>query len=109
MKGKSTKLFISLFFISILLFKAAGSLTLIYATTFDEIAISELLVEREQEEKKGNAKSEAGIDELFEKAVLPAEESFALLLNSTMISSDNEPLQDTYPDTLTPPPNSLLS
>jgi hypothetical protein len=107
MREKTLKYIVSLFFMFTLLFKATGSLVMIFSTSFDNEVITELLMDQEKEEKKGNGKTEAGADELFEKAVLPAEDFLLLAIHSTLQSNDTESLQNVYPDTLTPPPNTI--
>jgi hypothetical protein len=90
---------------TLLIFKGAVFLSTVYISHSD-IQISELLMETEQEEKKGgNKAAETSMDELFDKAVLSSSEFFVIIRSSTEIQGAAESLQDVYLDELTPPPN----
>ena len=89
---------------TLLIFKGAVFLSTVYISHSD-IQISELLMETEQEEKKGNSKAETSMDELFDKAVLSSADSFVIIKSSTQIPAVAEALQQVYLDQLTPPPN----
>lgn len=89
---------------TLLIFKGAVFLSTVYIS-HSEIQISELMMETEQEEKKGGNKAETSMDELFDKAVLSSSEFFVIIRSSTEIPAVAESLQDVYLDELTPPPN----
>jgi hypothetical protein len=89
---------------TLLIFKGAVFLSTVYISHSD-IQISELMMETEQEEKKGGTKAETSMDELFDKAVLSSSEFFVIIRSSTEIPAVAESLQDVYLDQLTPPPN----
>lgn len=95
---------ISLFLISLLLFKGTGILLTVFPSAFKSLAVAELLLESEQE-KKGNARGETAPDELFEKALLPADGFPLMAPAAEPWAGTDESLPDVYLDTLTPPPN----
>ena len=104
MKAATLKYIISLFFVSLLLFKVGVSLVSVFSSRLNE-PITELLMETE--EKKNNSRAENSIEEeLFGKALLP--EEFVFISNNTAKETVviTESLPGVYLDTLTPPPNS---
>jgi hypothetical protein len=72
--------------------------------THSGIEISEMMTETEQEEKKGS-KAEVSIDELFEKAILPAEEFLPDSKSPLPQPVDTGSLPEVHLDRPTPPPN----
>lgn len=101
-----SKYIISLFFISLLLAKGACILATVFSARDNNFIATELVSEQEQE-KKGNTRSETGADELFEKALLPENPFELALLATSYPNSTDESLQDFFPDTITPPPNRI--
>ena len=105
MKAATLKYIISLFFVSLLLFKAGVSIVSVFSSRLNE-PVAEMLMENE--EKKSSSRAESSIEEeLFGKALLPEEFVFIANNISTEIVAITEPLPGIYLDTLTPPPNSL--
>jgi hypothetical protein len=107
MKSRAIKYIISLFFAGLLLFKGVVFVTMIVSLPFDKIDMTELLMESDQEEKKGGSKAETNADELFENAVLPPDDIFCNSIVTSEIFNDNESLANVYLDMVTPPPNYL--
>lgn len=105
MRTSPARYIVSLFFVALMVFKGATFLVSVLSSHLEDIPISELLMDLDQEEKKGSAKTETGPDELFDKAVLPADDLLITQTISTRIRSGAESLQAVYLDTLTPPPN----
>src|SRR5689334_5355584 len=105
MKAATLKYIISLFFVSLLLFKAATSIISVFSSRLDK-PVTEFLMETE--DKKNSSRAETSLEEeLFGKALLPEEFVFITNNTSTEIDALTETLPGVYLDTLTPPPNSL--
>jgi hypothetical protein len=105
MKDKTLKYFIGLFLVMTLLFKATGTIIMLFSAYSSEMVVAELLMEQEQEENKGNSKAETGADELFEKALLPDCDYVLMIIEKPLLHIASESLQDVHLETLTPPPN----
>jgi hypothetical protein len=93
----------SFFFAALLICKSLAFISIAFYS-HSSIEIAEMMMDTEQEEKKGN-KAETGIDELLDKAILPPEEFTPGSKSSRPMPAEQGSLPAIYLDLLTPPPN----